>query len=427
MAQNKRIGVIFYHFAGAFPQRKLYWLYLSGNINLIISSNFCMPALVTRNIFLLQVALLSTIICFAQTVTISNNYINEQGLPHLHIERQMIYTPDKDWLYSHHPSITHFKNKFIAMWSNGMIDEDAPGQRVVFATSPDFMHWSAPEILATASAYNNDTLNVLTAAGFHQFGDTLVAYYGEYSPRRTNTHLWAKTSVDGEHWSIPLNMHIPVNPNHGPQQTHSGRLIISGNFSFPYTDDTSGLRGWKISSFYPDSLFKEDNPAAFYAPAEKIHLPPLCEGSFFETQDNVLHMLLRVTGKGWKGRLWMTVSKDNGVHWSLPVETSFSDNDSKFHFGKLPDGRFYYVGIPDTLHHYARTPLVIAVSKNGIFFNQQYIIADELYTLKKEGLWKGGQYGYPHTMIYNGYMYVIISRQKESVEIIRFGTDSLKW
>ena len=116
----------------------------------------------------------------------------------------------------------------------------------------------------------------------------------------------------------------------------------------------------------------------------------------------------------------MTVSTDNGSHWSLPVETSFTDNDSKFHFGKLPDGRFYYVGIPDTLHRSERSPLVLAISTNGKFFNKQYIIADKPYTLKKQGLWKEGQYGYPHTLIYNGYIYVIISRQKEAIEVIRF-------
>lgn len=363
--------------------------------------------------------------CFSQSNETRNNYMNEQNIPHLQIEREMIYVPEKNWFYSHHASIVHFKNKFIVIWSNGIMDEDAPGQRVVFSTSTDFIHWSVPAVLATPSIYKNDTLNVLTAAGFHQFGDTLVAYYGEYSPQKTNTHLFAKTTTDGIHWSEPMDMKIPVNPNHGPQQTHTGRLIISGNFTFPYTDDSSGLRGWTMSSFYNDSLYKEDNPATFYAPAEKMHLPPLCEASFFETKNNELHALLRVTGKGWKGRLWMTASKDNGKCWSSPVETSFTDNDSKFHFGKLPDGRFYYVGIPDTLHHYARTPLVVAISGDGVFFNKQYIIADELYSLKKDGLWKGGQYGYPHTMIYNNYLYVIISRQKEAIEIIKFNINQL--
>ncbi len=364
--------------------------------------------------------------CRAQANDIKNNDAAGSGLPRLQIERSMIYTPGKEWLYSHHASITQFKKYFIAIWSNGMIDEDAPGQRVVFAISKDGRRWSVPRVLATPAVYHNDTLNVLTAAGFHQFKDTLVAYYGEYSPKRQHTHLWARTSVDGEHWSEPIDMHVAVNPNHGPESIAGGRLLISGNFTFPYTDDPKGLSGWKMSSFYPDTLYKEDNPAAFYAPAAKLGLPPLCEGSFFQTGDEVLHMLLRVTGKGWKGRLWLTESKDNGLHWSLPVETSFTDNDSKFHFGKLPDGRFYYVGIPDTLHHYARTPLVLAVSKDGKLFDRQYMIANEPYTLKKEGLWKGGQYGYPHTMIDKGYMYVIVSRQKESIELLRFNIAQLK-
>ncbi len=364
--------------------------------------------------------------CRAQGSVIKNTYAAESGLPRLQIERSMIYTPGKEWLYSHHASITHFKKYFIAIWSNGMVDEDAPGQRVVFAVSKDGRQWSPLRVLAAPAVYHNDTLNVLTAAGFHQFKDTLVAYYGEYSPKRQHTHLWAKTSADGEHWSEPIDMHVAVNPNHGPESIAGGRLLISGNFTFPYTDDPKGLSGWKMSSFYPDSLYKEDNPATFYAPAAKLGLPPLCEGSFFQTGDGVLHMLLRVTGKGWKGRLWLTESKDNGLHWSLPVETSFTDNDSKFHFGELPDGRFYYVGIPDTLHHYARTPLVLAVSKDGKLFDRQYIIANEPYTLKQEGLWKGGQYGYPHTMIDKGYMYVIVSRQKESIELLRFNIAQLK-
>jgi hypothetical protein len=206
--------------------------------------------------------------------------------------------------------------------------------------------------------------------------------------------------------------------------------MISGNFTFPYTDDPHGLSGWKMSSFYPDSLYKEDNPATFYAPAARMGLPPLCEGSFFMTgghgSDSIIHMLLRVTGKGWKGRLWVTESRDNGVHWSFPRGTSFTDNDSKFHFGQWPDGRWYYVGIPDPVHHYARTPLVLALSRDGRSFDQCWLVADEPYTLKAEGLWKGGQYGYPHTMIDGEYLYVIISRQKESIEIIRCKLSQVK-
>lgn len=368
---------------------------------------------------LLSLLLFCSSAVIAQSSAVTNNYKTATGIPHLKIERTMIYTPGKEWLYNHHPSIIHFKDKFIAIWSDGLKDEDSPGQRVVYSSSADFFHWSAAKPLASPVKVN-DTLTVLTAAGLYQYKGTLVAYYGEYTHNRQNTHLWAKTSTDGEHWSNPIDMHVPLIPNHGPEAIKSGRLIISGNFLFPYTDDPHGISGWKLRSPYPGSLYNQDNSAAFYAPAAKLGLPPLCEGSFFQTDDNILHMLLRVTGKGWEGRLWLTESKNNGQSWSIPVETTFSDNDSKFHFGRLPDKRFYYVGIPDTLRHYDRNPLVLSLSSDGKKFDKNYIIANELYQLKKEGLYKGGQYGYPHTIIYKGHMYVIISRQKESIEVLRF-------
>jgi hypothetical protein len=374
-----------------------------------------------QKLFMGMLFLFSIAVIHAQENSIHNNYHTDSAIPVLKIQRSMVYIPKESWLYSHHPSIAFFKNKLIAIWSNGMKDEDAPGQKVVFSIGDEnFSHWTEPRTLAIPSAWQGDTLNILTAAGFHQFHDTLVAYYGEYSPKRTHTNLWAKITTDGEHWSEPINMNIPVNPNHGPQAISTGRLIISGNFTFPYTDDYRGLSGWKMSSFYDTTQFKEDNPHTFRPVADKNNLPPLCESSFFETRDGVLHALLRVTGKGWKGRLWLTESKDKAVHWSMPVETAFTDNDSKFHFGKLPDQRFYYVGIPDTVHHYARTPLILSLSSDGRFFDKQYLIADQPYQLQKEGLWKGGQYGYPHTIIHKGYMYVIISRQKEAIEVIRF-------
>lgn len=356
---------------------------------------------------------------WAQIPEIRNNYVDSAGVPHLKIERSMIFTPDDSGLYNHHPAIISFKNKFYAMWSNGIKDEDSPGQRVVYAVSSDFFHWSEPKVLANPTK-TNDTLNVLTAAGFYQHNGTLVAYFGEYTKHRQNTKLYAITTEDGEHWGREIDLHVPLIPNHGPQALKGGRLLISGNFLFPYTDDPYGISGWKTSSFYADSLYTQDNSSAFYAPAEKNGFPPLCEGSFYQTKNGVIHMLLRVTGKGWKGRLWLTESADNAKTWSKPQETLFSDNDSKFHFGHLPDERVYYVGIPDTLHHYDRNPLILSISDDGKLFNHNYIIADQIYKLKQEGLWKGGQYGYPHTIIQDGWMYVIVSRVKESVEVLRF-------
>ena len=358
----------------------------------------------------------------AQQATITNSPapMGSAVVPKLKVERAWVYVPQNNWFYSHHQSIVHYRDRFFAIWSNGLFDEDSPGQRVMCSYSKDFHHWSAPKQLAAPAFYRKDTLNVLTAAGFHVYKDTLVAYFGEYSPHKENTELSALYTTDGDHWSSPIKLNVPVNPNHGPQPTHSGRLIISGNFVFPYSDDPSGLRGWKITSFYPDSLYKEDNPDTFEKPSISMGYPPLCEGSFFETADHVLHMMLRSTDDGWKGHLWLTESRDDGANWSSAAETPFTDNDSKFHFGRLANHDFYYVGIPDTLNRSKRSPLVMSLSRDGIHFNRHFLIADEPYKLIKAGLWKEGEYGYPHSLVYNGFMYIIISRMKESVEVIRF-------
>ena len=66
---------------------------------------------------------------YAQPSSITNNYHSNSGLRQLQIERSFIYVPAKEWMYSHHPHISFFKNQLVAIWSNGMKDEDAPGQR----------------------------------------------------------------------------------------------------------------------------------------------------------------------------------------------------------------------------------------------------------------------------------------------------------
>ena len=60
-----------------------------------------------------------------------------------------VYTPVSGWSYSHHAHIAFFKGQFFAAWSNGKIDEDDLGQRVMLATSPDALHWENLHPVAT--------------------------------------------------------------------------------------------------------------------------------------------------------------------------------------------------------------------------------------------------------------------------------------
>ncbi len=376
----------------------------------------------------LLLTLLSTLPTFgAEPALVSSTYDSTTVAPKLAIERVMIWKPGAEWTYSHHPHLAFFKGRLFAIWSNGRKDEDAPGQRVMLSTTKDFREWTKPAPLVGPLPGRGEREVVLTAAGFREYRGRLTAYFGEYEADKTWTRLWAMTTTDGVKWGPVREMRIPVNPNFGPQATRSGRLIISGNISFPWTDDPSGLTGWTMGGIYPqDMAGMSDDPASFWRVQRRMGWPAgLCEGAFFQTDDGVIHMLLRTTGPGYRGKLWITESRDDGVTWSAPVETPFGDNDTKFHFGRLPDGRFYYVGCPDSRTRGMRSPLVLSLSVDGRVFDRHFIIADEHYERATEGLWKHGEYGYPHTIIHDGYMYVIVSRQKEAVEVLRFSLGQL--
>jgi hypothetical protein len=174
--------------------------------------------------------------------------------------------------------------------------EDKPGQRVMLATSVDFLGgWEAAVLVDSVS--DADGERVLAAAGFHadELNGTLVAYFGNYGPEKQGTQLMVVTTTDGVSWSEPRKMGVPV--NHPPERSSSGRLIISGNISFPYTDDSSGLGGWSMGGIYPTGMPDlQDDPISFHEVARAQGWDcDLCEGSWYETDDGLLHMLLRNT------------------------------------------------------------------------------------------------------------------------------------
>lgn len=370
--------------------------------------------------------------------SITNGYPGNFGnlLP---VERVTIYRPESelDWTYSHHAHITFFRDRFYAMWSNSRKNEDDLGQRVVYSTSTDFYHWTKSEPLVDTKWGKHSEL-VLTAGGFHQYGGMLVAYVGQYEYdinmiadgyRRSNsdaghrdTRLFAVATFDGMDWSEPSDTGLALVPNHGPQRTATGRLVICGNVSFPYTDDPTGRSGWTQTGIYPKELGKEvvDDSESIHVIKEKLGWPViLCEGAFFQTDDQIIHMLLRSSNF----KLWVTESRDDGASWIVPKETGFTDSNTKFQFGRLPDGRFYYVGspIPDG----KRNPLVLSISEDGVSFDCHYILCNERCEGRFEGLHKGGDFGYPHTLLHEGYLYVIFSVVKEEVQVIRVSLNAL--
>ena len=395
---------------------------------------------------------------------------------------RFIFHPNrnKGWAYAHHPFITVFKNRFYAVFSNGIEKEDRPHQRVLLSASDDAIRWEEPVVLFDRIE-GRPHPGVLTPGGFHIHNGRLVCYAGlfefeeeayrsgDYSRKaHSYANLYAKTTSVGNTWSDAVDLRLPVLPHHGPQRLDSGRLLISGNFTFPYTDDPAGLSGWTLGGIYPrvrnhlvgtaekasshaenykaEVLYNEissKNAACTCFPTPLTHPKmrgsspaftervatsfmdtpyghtvnsrelscgtDLCEGSFFQTPDGVIHMLLR----SLSGKLWLTESRDNGETWSKPRESGFTDCGNKFHFGKIGN-HYYAVSTPDPGN--PRFPLVLSLSTDGVCFERQFVVSDtEPGDFVPPVARTGKIFGYPHSCVVGDTLYIIASLCKSGI------------
>ncbi|MEM1134364.1 MAG: sialidase family protein [Bacteroidota bacterium] len=359
-----------------------------------------------------------------------------------------VFIGKEGFAYNHHPQITSYKGKLLATWSSGIYNEDEPGQIMLLSSSTDEGEtWSNPSpIFDKQQGKYNDL--VYTSEGILLRNDTLFAFCGVYDYESTlevkqdpvfpkmpeegllpyqkiatsahRTEL--KISVDnGKTWSASKTIIKDFIPNLKPFETISGRLIIPGNMSFPYTDHSPISRKWKMSGVdgLPPNFI--DAPRWFEIVQEEVKFSfQFCEASIIQLDNGTLKAFFRTNQK----YLAVSESKNNGKSWTSPKLTDFTDCGSRFEFGILPDGRYFGITCPKPKS--VRTPLILATSEDGRLFNKHFILGDEPATEARiSGRWKYGRYGYPSFHFKDGKMYVIYSNNKEDIQLFRFSIAEL--
>lgn len=369
------------------------------------------------------------------------NRWGEATTTRLELEETIIQRAQPGRSYHHHPHVIAADGVLYATFSSGRAHEDDVGQEVWFTRSTDKgATWTAPRAIEATRAIAADG-EVCTATGLYAYRAspdaplTLTAYFGVYGyaqdgltpeggrppadAAHVDTRCMAVQSVDGgETWGAAGKAVDGVVFNLGPRPLANGRLLMPANATFAYTDDPSGLRDWRLATL-PGVPPGHVDDSAGYQRALAIDPEGIgyCEGSWFQTDDGVVHMMLRTP----RNRLACTQSRDSGETWARVRPTAFTDNCSRHQFGRLPDGRFFALSTPDPEAIGARTPLVLALSEDGVTFDRHFVVGDAPATPPAfEGLFKGGRYGYPHLAVVEDVVVVLYSVNKEHVAACRF-------
>ena len=366
------------------------------------------------------------------------------------VEHVDVFLGREGQAFNHQAQLASRAGTLFATWSSGIRDEEESGQQMVMAHSRDGGRtWSEPATVAAARP-GRFAPSVVVSSGLRVHGDALIAYSGEWGrwhaerdaarEAATAAHDHVALNVrtearvsrdDGGSWSPPTPVMANMMNFMPPAPTRTGRLIFAGQLTYAITDDPAGLTGWRrigiagIPADYCDDWQSRVKGAQLLGMAHRFN-----EANFFQTDDGVIHMMLRNEGSTLMG---VTESRDDGESWSRPVLTGFTNSVSRSHFGRLADGRWFCISCPSLPPPGAapstrtpRTPIVLALSDDGVVFDRHYVIGDEPQGAPRlPGYLKHGRYGYPYLHVMGDAGLVIYSRNKEDICVARFALADL--
>jgi hypothetical protein len=335
--------------------------------------------------------------------------------PQAPFERSVIYRGDPEsWAYSHHQTITKFRDRYVASWSNGFLHEDYVGQEVHCASSTDGANWSEPSVVAHTPS---ETKLVRNNAGLYADDDCLYCYVGvakdfgrDVAPpgmsvlKEQHIRLDVYKTSDLANWEHFENICGNVYLFEAPRRTEGGRLMCCG---YDLADNHGMILIW-------------DDPEKPWSKPRVVHLEKSPDGvlpeqgTWYQADDGRIWMYQRDSTISC--RLALTWSDDEGDTWSPLIRTDFPNSYSRAFAGHLPDGRCYIIG-----NNYDflldRESLLIALSDDGTVFDRQYLLVNGHTTRRVNGRHKEDGYHYPNAYADGDKLLITYSVNKEDIEI----------
>jgi len=347
-------------------------------------------------------------------------------LPTLRSTRHKVNQPanPEGFKYHHGPIIQSWNSHFYVAWHATSADESTYPYVGIVASSTDGANWTTgtrfasaandaayetymrahnPEILPGAvtvntvprALYSNGGRLYLWCLGWVQQGTDRwqagrIFYtdngttWSEFTPQslndlESNHGLLVRDNASNHHF-IPLN---------------DGRWMAAalGAGYAPITSDPTLLSGWNPGSIDVSAASDVGEPGGW------------------QDRDGVLHYTARNDFN-----VWHSSSSDGGqTLTALAPQPGFADSPGNKEFGKLPDGRVWYVGNPISA---SRDYLVLGLSNDGWHFNSSYIVRWEPMRQLYPAPYKGSVgYQYPSATYANGKLYIAYSVARDYIEV----------
>lgn len=335
--------------------------------------------------------------------------IDFEQLPRVRAEHAIVSDVHAEKGVNQHNYLVHHDGRFWAMWSDGPRVEDMGGQVVKYSTSADGLKWDAPKFLTGyppnsgpgTPHYNTrhkEGLRYISRGFWVREGrllalaslDEAAGFFGPSLELRA----W-QWNAAAQKWDDAGVVHPNAINNFPPQRLPSGEWAMTRR-KHDYKDTgvefliggVKGLDQWTsvpvVRGAGGDLTLKAEEPIWYALP------------------DRNLVALFR--DNSGSQSLFRAFSTDNGRTWSTPVQTDFPDARSKLFAFRLSDGRYALVS---NANPRKRDPLTLALSPDGLIYNQLYYVV-------------GGRHvDYPHMMEHGGFLYIAHSGGKQSVEVQR--------
>ncbi len=375
--------------------------------------------------------------------------------------------------YNHGPMVVQHGGLIIVNWYAGQTDEDAPGERVLFASSADGGRSFTPPLpmfdrLSPTGAVGSAGVLVSN----HEFGMVGDRLYG-----MAQAHMCTACpagSIPGKSAGLVRRVHVVSSAASGA----SVRLGPAVWRASTRTSVPSGAAAMAIPLLpeVTDQQLRADVEALMQQTIIEVPVPAppgvhLNERAVYQREflsQLQLVMLLRCTSiqyewasicdlyltdeqhhpQNWRQDSGMAVAaspwdgdsplrqwraQQISCNWSMAVPTNIPDSHTRTHVGVLPDGRTYLLGtqVSNTSLRHKRDPLTLSLSPDGLSFTQAYALRYGCPERRYNGSHKDYGFAYPSAVVdrmaaSGGQMLIAYSVNKEDIELMTVALSELR-